>query len=286
MKAHRFLLPTLLIFILFSCNSENNSKNQENEEIIELRNELRRLQAENQEKEALIDESLSVFTEIQENVAKIQHKENEIRLISEKGIQNASQKDWLMQELKNIQFLRDENKKKIQSLNKTLEGKEALIGQLYQMLEALQEKLLAQDALIQELQVSLTNQDQDYSKLFDAYIEQSNLAQNAKKELAKAFYVYGTMDELKKNNVVVQTKGFIGIGKKSNLKDGFNEDYFTEIDRFEKKKIQIIGKKISIISDHPSSSYEIIDQGNNKTINILNVYEFWKISKYLVVVVN
>lgn len=279
---------TILIFFLAitSCKSDSKVNTEENQEIIELRNEIRRLQAENQEKEVLIDESLQVFTEIQENVARIQHKENEIRLITEKGIQNGTQKEWLMQELKNIQFLREDNNKKIQKLNKTLEGKEALIGQLHQMLEALQEKLLAQDALIDELQMSLTNQDQDYSKLFDAYVEQSNIAQNAKKELAKAYYVYGSLEELKKNNVVVQTKGFVGIGKKSNLKDGFNEEYFTEIDRFDKKKIQVIGKKISILSDHPSSSYEIIDQGNNKTIHILNVYEFWKISKYLVIVVN
>lgn len=273
------------IVALISCKSQDAGTPEENQEIAKLRNELRRLEMENAEKDALIEESLGIFSEIQENVAKIQHKENEIRLISEKGVKDGSQKDWLLQELKNIQFLREENNKKIKNLSKQLEGREEQLGNLYQMIESLQEKLVAQDALINELQRSLTNQDQDYSKLFDAYIEQSTIAEAARKELAKAYYVYGSMDELKKNNVIVQTKGFIGIGKKSELKDGFNQDYFTPIDKFEKKKIQIVGKRINIISDHPSASYEIIDQGNSKTINILNAYEFWKISKYLVVIV-
>jgi chromosome segregation ATPase len=280
-----FVFGFLVSSVLFSCSSEPENAKEENQEIARLRNELRRLEMENAEKDALVEESLGVFSEIQENVARIQHKENEIRLITEKGASTGSEKEWLLQELQNIQFLREENNRKIKNLNKQLEGREEQIGQLYQMIEALKEQLMAQDALIAELQNSLSKQDEDYSKLFDAYIEQSNTAESARKELAKAFYVYGTLDELKKNNVIVQSKGFIGIGKKASIKDGFNEDYFTAIDKFEKKKIQIVGKKINVMSDHPSSSYEIIDQGNTKTINILNVYEFWKLSKYLVVVV-
>lgn len=278
---------SFLILVLFqSCGGNNDNKTEENQEIIKLRNEIRRLENENAEKEALIDESLTVFAEIQENVARIQHKENEIRVQSEFGIKSEGQKEWLIQELKNIQYLRDENNRKISALNKQIQGKEQLIGQLYQMLESLQEKLLVQDALITELQNSLKSQDSDYSKLFDAYLEQSTIADDSRKELAKAFYVYGSIDELKKNNVIIQSKGFIGMGKKSSLKDGFNEDYFTQINKFEQDKINIIGKKINIVSDHPSSSYQIIDKGANKTIQITNVYDFWKISKYLVVIVD
>lgn len=280
------LFALLFAAVLVSCSSESGNPQEENQEIARLRNELRRLEMDSAEKDALVEESLGVFSEIQENVARIQHKENEIRLITEKGGSSGPQKEWLLQELQNIQFLREENNRKINNLNKQLEGREAQIGQLYQMIEALKEQLMAQDALIAELQNSLSNQDEDYSKLFDAYIEQSNSAESARKELSRAYYVYGTLDELKKNSVIVQSRGFVGIGKKASIKDGFNEDYFTAIDKLEKKKIQIVGKKINIMSDHPSSSYEIIDHGNTKTINIVNVYEFWKISKYLVVVVD
>jgi hypothetical protein len=271
--------------MLLSCKSDAPST-EENQEIVRLRNEIRQLEMQNSEKDLLIDESLSLFNEIQENIARIQHKELEIRFLSEGGVNNPQQKEWMLQELQNIQFLREENAKKIKALNAQIKGKEAQIGQLYQMIESLQERIISQDELILNLRNLLVNQDEDYSKLFDAYMEQTEIASTTRRELAKAYYVYGSLDELKKNNVVVQSKGFIGMGKKSSLKDGFNEDYFTPIDKFENKKIQIIGKKIQIISDHPSASYKIIDNGNNKTIDIVNPYEFWKISKYLVVIVD
>lgn len=279
------LLVLGISLLLFSCKSEQ-SNSEDNKEIARLRNEIRQLEMQNSEKDALVDESLNLFNEIQGNVARIQHKELEIRLFTEGGITDPKQKEWMLQELQNIQFLREENAKKIKSLNAQIKGKETQIGQLYQMIESLQEQILAQDELIKNLRNSFANQDADYAKLFDAYIEQTAIAESTRKELAKAFYVYGSLEELKKNNVVVQSKGFIGMGKKSTLKEGFNEDYFTAIDKFEKKKIQVIGKKIQIISDHPSSSFQIIDNGNNKTIDILNPLEFWKISKYLVVVVD
>jgi hypothetical protein len=279
--------PTIFLFALIafaSCKSDT-SNTKENQEIVRLRNEIRNLELAQAEKDALINESLDLFNEIQENIARIQNKEVEIRLMAEGGKNNTNQREWMLQELQKIQILREENARKIKSLNTQIQGKENQIGQLHQMTENLQERIVAQDELILTLRNILVNQDEEYSKLFDAYMEQADLAEKSRKELSRAFYVYGSLDELKKNNVVVQTKGFIGMGKKSSSKDGFNEDYFTPIDKFEKKNIQIIGKKIQIISDHPSSSFTIIDNGNNKTISISNPYEFWKISKYLVVVV-
>lgn len=283
MKATPFIF-LFALFALFSCKSDV-PNTEENQEIVRLRNQIRNLEMENAEKDTLINESLSLFNEIHENIARIQNKEIEIRLMAEGGKNNSHQREWMLQELQNIQFLREENARKIKSLNAQVQGKENQIGQLYQMIENLQERILAQDELIMTLRNILVNQDEEYSKLFDAYMEQVDMAEKSRKELSRAYYVYGSLEELKKNNVVVQSKGFIGMGKKSSLKDGFNEDYFTSIDKFEKKNIQIIGKKIQIISDHPSNSYSIIDNGNNKTISISNPYEFWKISKYLVIVV-
>jgi len=282
MKKSNFIF-LVIVWGLFACKSEPAS-NEDNQEIARLRNQIRQMELDQKEKDELIEESLLVFSEIQENVARIQHKEAEIRNNSiENGGQN--QKEWLIQELNSIQFLREENARKINNLNKQISGKEAEIGQLYQMIEALQEQVEAQEALINELQANLMNQDEDYSKLLDAYIEQTNIAETHKKELSTAYYVYGTLKELKENNVVVQSKGFIGLGKKSNLKENFNEDYFTAINKFEKNNIQIIGSKIKLISDHSSSSYEIIDNGKSKTLKISNPIEFWKISKYLIILI-
>ena len=55
--------------MLLSCKSDAPST-EENQEIVRLRNEIRQLEMQNSEKDLLIDESLSLFNEIQENISK------------------------------------------------------------------------------------------------------------------------------------------------------------------------------------------------------------------------
>ena len=73
------VLYSLVLIGFFSCSSEPKVPQEDNQEIGRLRNELRQLEMENAEKDALVEESLGVFSEIQENVARIQNKENEKR---------------------------------------------------------------------------------------------------------------------------------------------------------------------------------------------------------------
>jgi len=107
-----------LIFVLASCKSDT-PKTEDNQEIARLKNQIRQLEMENSEKDDLINESLSLFNEIQENIARIQNKEIEIRLMSEGGKRNGNQREWMLQELQNIQFLKRRKCKKDQSIKRT-----------------------------------------------------------------------------------------------------------------------------------------------------------------------
>jgi len=51
-------------------------------------------------------------------------------------------------------------------------------------------------------------------------------------------------------------------------------------------EIEVVGKKVKFITDHPSSAYNITSNGQNHTIKIMDPKSFWKVSKYLVVVVD
>ena len=57
-------------------------------------------------------------------------------------------------------------------------------------------------------------------------------------------------------------------------------------DLTQEDKIEIMGEKVKFITDHPSSSYEVISNGQNHTIKINDPKSFWKVSKYLVIVVD
>ena len=283
-------LASIVFFTFFfftACNTDDSLpfEIEDGEEVAKLRNELRMMQLEIDEKDSMLNESISTFNEIQENVAKISLKEQEIRLKSGDMSMSEDTKQWIIQEIQNINFLREENIRKVNSLNKQLHERDLKIADLQSMVNRLAAQVQSQEDLIASLQEELAQLDREYSKLFDAYMEQSELALETMKELNKVFYVYGSLQELKNNNVVVQDGGFIGMGKKTAIKDGFNEDYFTAIDKQKVTKITVVGKKIRMISDHPSSSYTLEDKGGTKVIHIKDIKSFWKISKYLVVVV-
>jgi DNA repair exonuclease SbcCD ATPase subunit len=282
----QFIHFLFLLVLAGSCTTETVFNDADNDEVTRLQNELKALQQDIEERDALLNESISTFNEIQENVAKISLKEQEIRLKSGDAKLTPDQKEWILEELKHINYLREENIRKINSLNKQIKDRDIRIIELQTMVNRLADQVQSQEDLITSLQTELADMDREYSKLFDAYMEQSQLALETMKELNKVYYVYGTLDELKQNNVVVQEGGFIGIGKKAAIKDGFNEDYFTAADKHKLSKITVVGKKLRIISDHPSDSYKIEEKGGSKVIQITKPGEFWKISKYLVVIVD
>ena len=71
------------------------------------------------------------------------------------------------------------------------------------------------------------------------------------------------------------------------LKDDFNEEFFTKIDIREVTQIPIPGtKKATVVSTHGSESYKITGEGDARILEIMNIEEFWKSSKYLVIIID
>lgn len=276
------------VLILFSCKTDSSDTTanspSNSTEMAKLKSKVRSLEFQINNKDSLLNQSIATFNEIQNNLAKISNKENEIRLKTEGGNLTLESKAWVLQEIRNINFLRKQNSNKISKLNAQLSEKNIHIEELQKMIDRLTLKVQAQNEQIASLQDELAHLDAEYAKLLDAYQEQTLLNYETLKQLNKSYYAYGTLKELEANNVLIREGGFIGIGRNTLLKDDFNEDYFTAIDRRKTKSIKIVAKKMDFITDHPSSSYEITDNGNTKIIHINDVDEFWKISKYLVVV--
>ena len=282
MKNGIILFP--LIAILFSaCETKPSSSSSKEKE---LEDKITSLQRENEEKDALINESLEFFTEIQNNLESIELKKDEIRIRSTDKELSAEDKEWILEQINHINYLRQENLKKIDALNKKIRSKDLKINELDKMIQDLAQDIRDKDDQISILQADLSSLDKAYSKLFDAYQEKAELVEELTEELNTVYYTYGTEDELVKNQVIERKNGFIGIGKKINLVDNFNEKYFAKIDLTEEKEIFVEGSDIKIITDHPSRSYTLVALGKNTKIKINQPREFWKVSNYLVVVVD
>ena len=100
------------------------------------------------------------------------------------------------------------------------------------------------------------------------------------------YYAYGTIEELSENGVIEKKNGFLGIGKKTSLKNDLNDQYFTKINASKISKINIEGVNIHFVTNHSNASYTVTETGNKSVVEILDASEFWKISKYLVVTVD
>ena len=286
-----FLGSVLGIGLLFlnSCNSTTDGEpaNDNSEELARLKSENRDLEMQLSEKDSVLNESILLFNEIEENLAKINFKEDEIRYRTTDVELAEDGKQWVLQEIQNINYLREANQKKVKALNAQLKKSNQKLNGLETMIANLNTKIETQDEEIELLRAELSDLDKEYVELLEAYQEQSTLAVETIRELNTVYYAYGTYEELEKNGVLIKEGGFIGIGKKTELQDNFNDEYFTAIDLTQTETIEIEGgEKLKFISDHPSSSYDVESKGNNHILKIKDAKQFWKVSKYLVVVVD
>jgi hypothetical protein len=280
---------TLVSILLIGCKGEettDGTSTGESEEMARLKSDLRDLENQLNEKDSVLNETIMLFNEIEENLAMINLKEDEIRFRSNDIELEEDGKQWIIQEIQNINYLREANAKKVDELNVALQNKNLQIEEFQNMITHLMDKIQVQEEEIEMLRVELADLDREYVELLEAYQEQTEITAETLQELNKAFYAYGTEKELEAAGVIERKGNFLGFNKKAHLKDNFNEDYFTQIDISREKNIEVMGDKVKFLTDHPSSSYDMVSNGQNHMIKIHDPKSFWKVSKFLVVIVD
>lgn len=282
----KILSIVVLSIALIGCVQDPESTEKPDGGNKDLENQIAQLQLDNAQKDSVINESLSFFNEIKSNLESIGVLKDEIRTISEDPELQTDDKQWILEQIRHINFLREDNARNVKLLNAELKKNGVQIEELEIMVESLMKEIKWKDEQIDMLQNELALMDQQYSKLFDAYQEQAVEIDQLTYNLHKVYYAYGSEKELLTNNIIEKKNGFIGIGKKLKLKTDFKSDYFTETDATKSRDLTIRGENIHIITSHPASSYELIEDGATTKIKILDASEFWKISRYLVAIVD
>jgi hypothetical protein len=280
---NKLVICTISILV-FGCSREDQITTKTTEK--EASNRITFLEKENERKDSILNQSLLYYNEIQTNLEAMHIKEEGIRVITTDNELNDDTKKWIIAQIKHINFLRQENAKKLSILRKTLKNKDLTLTELNTLVQKMADNIQFKDEQISVLQGELGSVDIAYSKLFDAYQEKAIRVEELTNELNKAYYTYGTEKELVKNKVIERKNGFIGIGKKINLSQTLNANYFAEIDLSKEKEVFIEGKNIRFVTDHPNSSYQLQTIGKNTKIKITNSREFWKVTKYLVILID
>jgi chromosome segregation ATPase len=250
-------------------------------------------------KDQSINDFIKSFNEIQDNLDSIKTKEMIITENTEGKTELKTEvKDQINNDINLIYNLLTETKNKLSDMRKKLGKAEYQIDELEKMVAHLTKQLEEKDMEIESLrrqleqlniQVTMLTRNVQDLKTENAEQEgvikdQAGVIKETTDELNTAYYVIGTKKSLKENNILTSEGGFIGIGKNKKLSEDFNTELFTKIDIRQTTQIMAPGKKAQIVTTHSTSSYKISGEGDSRVIEILDKNEFWKASKYLVIV--
>ena len=200
-------------------------------------------------------------------------KEN-MQFIQQTMRQNKELINKLKQQLRDSSLKSEELKKLIDNMQQQLEQKEA-------QLQALREELDKKDIHIAELDETVANLNTNVNQLTEETTQKSQTISQQDKQLHTAWFVFGTKDELKKQNILTKDGLF---SKTKLLEKDFNKDYFTKIDIRIDKEIKLYSKSAEILTSHPASAYTLTRDANKQyVLRITDPQAFWSTSKYLVI---
>ena len=249
------------------------------------------------QKDNSILELLGDMNEIQANLDSIKTLEKIVSVQTSPGTElKSAAKQRIVEDIAQINNLLQKNKELVKSLQGKLRASNVKIAELEKMIALLDKQMGEKDAEIASLKQELENLHinvSDLNQKIETLTAESEATIKAKTQtideqtiaMNTAFYAFGTKKELAEKNVIEKEGGVLGIGKTIKMKKDFNRDYFMKIDIREFNQLPLNTKKAKIVTTHPAGSYHLTGTKTVESLVIDNPEDFWKASKYLLLVV-
>ena len=280
MKQSLSLTLSALVVVLLMLTACGKNSKQEEERQKEL-TELQTLRTQVAEQDSLINLVI-------QNFAQIQQLEGMISLDSNSEVPQ-SQRAKIEDNLRLINEKLESNRQTIDLLNKKLAQSGNKNSSLQHTIGTLQEQLNAKNAEILDLTEELKRKNYAIGVLDSMVTGLSNNVENLSKTSA------AQQAEIDRQDAALNTVRYC-IGTSRDLKDmniirngevvteGYQSDYFTQIDLRKVTSIPLYEKRAELKTKHPQSSYKLV-KGEDKmlTLEISNPREFWSLSKILVI---
>lgn len=272
--------------LLWSCKDDPT----QSEQYKQLEHEHEVTAAESGGKDTTINNLLSAFNNVSENLRAIKEKQGVLGRTGEGGVETGPDMEKRMaSDLYIIDSLLSDNKKLIERMRKNAKANKSRISELEKTLETtianMEIAIAEKDTEITGLKEQLTSTNASLASMIQMYQDKDQLATAQRAELNKAYYCVGTSKELKDNGVVTKEGGFAGIGKSTKLNtQGMNLEYFRQVDVTQVLEVPVNAKKAKLVTSHPAGSYTLDGpDGRTDKLTIKDPNTFWSVSKYLVV---
>jgi hypothetical protein len=284
----------LLLFILGSCHNYK-------KDTIQLKAEQDSITTEAAKKDSAILEFLNGFNQIQANLDSIKTVEKLVTVQTNRGRElNSDQKTKILDDIALLNQLLQKNKELASSLQQKLNNAnfkinqlEAVVTEMKQMVGNLEKQMQEKDDeikklndVVKSLNINIYSLNQKIENISNENQKKTETIASQTTQLNKAYFTFGTTKELEKNGVIEKSGGFLGLGKTPVLRKDFNREYFKEIDIRQFYSLPLMVKSAKIISVHPAGSFHVTGQKTADTLFVDDKAEFWKVTKYLVIITN
>jgi chromosome segregation ATPase len=249
------------------------------------------------QKDASILEFMSSMNEIQANLDSIKTIEKIVSVQTRSGSEmKADAKKRIIEEIAEINSLLQKNKELTKSLQGKLRASNLKIAEFEKMIALLNKQMEDKNVEIATLTKELENLHIDVAGLnqqiqtitaeSEQTIKEKNEDITAQTNVMNtAYYAFGTKKELTEKNVIEKEGGVLGMGKTIKMKKDFNRDFFMKIDIREFNQLALNAKKARVVTFHPAGSFHLTGVKTVESLVIDKPEEFWKASKYLLIVV-
>ncbi len=290
----KLIIASAVVVLAASCTDK--------ERIAQMQGSIDSLKYELNTRDTELTEYFTLVSDIESNLNEIKKRENMISLEQENNpTEDAASKKQIVEDLKAINTLMEENKTKMEELNKKLNNSYYQSNKFKKMVAELEEKVTLKESEVETLNMrvsDLTAQNETLNTKVDSLFTENttkteiitaneSTIQEMDEALHTAYYTAGTTTELEEKEIITREGGFIGIGKVDQLNPRASKSAFTSVDIREVNSIPVNSKKVELVTNHPQDSYEIVLNEEEKQVDklvILDPDKFWESSKYLVMV--
>lgn len=244
-------------------------------------------------RDSTLNDWLQTFTQIESDLSALKQKENLITFSNSENVEfTTARKEQIMNDIKSISILLDENRKKLASLSSQLRNSGREIKGLQEMIAGLETKIQGHETEIAALTTTVNQKDIEIgelnllaSDLRTTVEEKEEVISSQTAEMNKAFLALGSSRDLRDMGIVARDGGFLGIGKTETLVNDITDSLFAQIDITELRLIPVNSRDAKLITEHPTDSYTFIREADDiiAHIEIKDPDQFWKISRYAVV---
>ena len=270
--------------------------NQKQDEIKTLTMEKTNLNQTIQKRDSVVNDMEGTFAEIESNMTFIREKRSQMATLQTEGGKN--KKQLLVEDVKLMNTMLEESSKKIAELQEKLRKSGLNVKSYEKRIQVLNETIETQNTEIAALKKEIEGKNASLAefdtkvKTLNTNIQQQSDTINYKQKviidktdkLNTAHFALGTFKKLKEEGILSREGAILGVGGGKAIQGNFDTKYFTDVDIRQTKTIPLNVKKAVVISEHPSSSYKLVEEnGQIAYLQIEDPAEFWRISKYAVI---